>query len=262
MNPGISVVIPSRLDAVEVEAPDLLWLDRAIESVRRQTIAKIMPVEIVVGLDAGVLAPARGAVRFVNASRSEGRQAAAVNAAAARSTGEFLAFLEDDDRWHPRFLETAIRAIAVCDMVHSNQLELPPGSVAGPINDFATPSGWFMRRTLWEEIGGLNTDYRYHLDNEWLGRLSAAGKRRLHLVERSVPEDEAALEAKRPLLYSYMTARRGLNLLQRHEEEFPLVLRTANPLGGMSMIRASAEARTRSEAEQERLRAEFGRFPY
>lgn len=262
MKSDISVVIPSRLDSVEVEAPDALWLDRAIASIRRQTIGLERCIEIVVGLDFGVTPPPRESVYFANAAQSEGRQAAALNAAVAETHGEYLAILEDDDRWQPRFLEAAMKAIGECDFVSSNQLELPPGSVVGPINDFATPSGWFMRRTLWNEIGEMDATYRYHLDNEWLGRLSMAGKRRVHLVERGVPEDLAALEKARPFLNSYVTARPGLNRLLRHDEEFPLVLRTANPLGGMSMIRLSSEARARSDAEQEKLKAKYGRFPY
>ena len=125
---------------------------------------------------------------FFAPAREQG-QAAAINAAMAEARGDYLAILEDDDCWRPNFIEHGLRAIGEYDFVSSNQLEVPPGGDAGRINDFPTPSGWFMRRDLWREIGGMDISYRYHLDNDWLGRLSDAGKRRLHLVEAAAPEN-------------------------------------------------------------------------
>ena len=263
MTETISVVIPSRLDAVHIEAPDLLWLDQAIDSVRKQTAH--IHFEIIVGLDRGAVAPeelqqACPEIRFAVA-RDVG-QAEAINAAAALAKGDYLAMLEDDDRWHPRFLENALQAIKECEFVSSNQLELPPGDVVGHINDFATPSGWFMRRSLWLEVGEMDPSFRFHLDNDWLGRLSDQGNRRIHLVEATAAISLEQLKEKRPFLHSFVNAKPGFNFVVRHAEDAPLVLRTANPLGGMSMIKASPQARARSESEQSRLIEKFGRFPY
>lgn len=263
----ISVVIASRLDPIHIEDPERLWLYRAVESVRNQTVAQEKRIEIIVGLDKGTVPPAAlpasvGDIAFVNAAAAEGRQAAALNAAAARTTGEFLAFLEDDDVWQPPFLEHALEAIKKCEFVSSNQLELPPDSDTGHINDFPTPSGWFMRRSLWAEVGEMDTSYQYHLDNEWLGRLSNQGNRRVHLVERTAATDIAELKEKRPFLNSFVEAKPGFNFVVRHGGDRPLVLRTTNPFGGMSMIAASEKAKARSEEEQARLIALFKRFPY
>ena len=267
MTAAISVIIPSRLDVIDVEFPHVLWLDQAIESVRAQTVHSEMEIEIIVGLDHGTKIPERlnetsPSIAFSYAPSGQASQAAALNAAAAKAKGTYLAFLEDDDRWRPRFLEHALEAITKCEFVSSNQLEVPPGSVVGQINDFATPSGWFMRRTLWDEVGEMDTSYRYHLDNDWLGRLSDNGNRRVHLVEASAAHNIDELKEKRPFLHSFSIAKPGFNFVVRHAEDAPLVVRTTNPLGGMSMIRISPEARARSEEEQERLRAKFGRFPY
>lgn len=226
-----------------------------------------MEIEIIVGLDHGATIPERlydssQTIAFSNAPSGQTGQAAALNAAAAKASGTYLAFLEDDDRWRPRFLEHALEGITKCEFVSSNQLEVPPGSVVGKVNDFATPSGWFMRRTLWDEVGEMDTSYRYHLDNDWLGRLSDGGNRRVHLVEASAAHNIDELKAKRPFLHSFSNAKPGYNFVVRHSEDAPLVVRTANPLGGMSMIRISPDARARSEEEQERLRVKFGRFPY
>lgn len=263
MTETVSVVIPSRLDAVRIEEPDLLWLDSAIDSVRQQTVDA--RIEIIVGLDSGAKAPEKyrdTADEILFAEAGDVGQASAINAAAARAGGDYLAMLEDDDRWQPRFLEHALQAIKECEFVSSNQLELPPGDVVGHINDFATPSGWFMRRSLWLEIGEMDPSFRFHLDNDWLGRLSDRGNRRVHLVESTAAISLDELREKRPFLHSFVNAKPGFNFVVRHAEKAPLVLRTANPLGGMSMIKISAEARARSEAEQARLVEKFGRFPY
>ncbi len=267
MTIDVSVIIASRLDPIRIEEPQRLWLDRAVESIRSQTIAADLHIEIIVGLDQGTATPTTPLftaedINFVNAAGAEGRQAAALNAAAAKAQGEYLALLEDDDAWQPRFLEHALEAIKKCEFVSSNQLEIPPDSDTGHINDFPTPSGWFMRRSLWDEVGEMDTSYRYHLDNEWLGRLSNQGNRRVHLVERTAATDINELKEKRPFLNSFVDAKPGFNYVVRHSGDSPLVLRTANPLGGMSMIAASPEAKARSESEQARLIALFGRFPY
>lgn len=263
MTASVSVIIPSRLDPVHMENPQELWLDRAIESIRAQKIP--FQVKIFIGLDRGVEPPKRLTELAPNvtfAVAGSVGQAAAINAAAAKANGDYLAILEDDDRWQPRFLEHALKAIEKCEFVSSNQLELPPDDVVGHINDFATPSGWFMRRSLWLEVGEMDASYRYHLDNDWLGRLSDQGNRRVHLVEASAATNLDELERNRPFLHSFANAKPGYNFVVRHAENSPLVLRTANPFGGMSMIKASPEARARSEEEQERLRQKFGRFPY
>ena len=145
MTEFVTVVIPSRLDQVHVETADELWLDRAVASVRKQTCS--LPINIVVGLDHGAAALSRfleDAPDITFAVADEVSQAAAVTEA----SGTYLAMLEDDDRWQPRFLEHALEAIKECEFVSSNQLELPPDDVVGHINDFATPSGWFMPRSL------------------------------------------------------------------------------------------------------------------
>lgn len=262
----VSIVIPSRLAPVREENPQALWLERAIESIHRQTVSTNAQIEIIVGIDHGTAPPENSFygqdwIFFAITPASENGQAAAINAAAAEAQGEYLAILEDDDRWRPNFLEHGLRAIAEYDFVSSNQLETPPGGKGGHINDFPTPSGWFMGRALWDEIGGMDASYRYHLDNDWLGRLSDAGKRRLHLVEAAAPQEAEELRRKRPLLSNYLNAKPGFNFLARHDEKTPLVMRTANPQGGMATIHASAEAGLRSREEYARLQAVYGRIP-
>ena len=263
MTESVTVVIPSQLDQVHVETADELWLDRAVASVRKQTCS--LPINIVVGLDHGAAAPSRfleDAPEITFAVADEVSQVAAINAAVTEASGTYLAMREDDDRWQPRFLEHALEAIKECEFVSSYQLELPPDDVVGHINDFATPSGWCMRRSLWPESGNMATSFRFHLDNDWLGRLSDQGNRRVHLVEAGAATNLDELKEKRPFLHSFINAKPGFNFVVRHGEDAPLVLRTANPLGGMSMIKMSPQARAQREAVQTRLIEKFGRFHY
>jgi glycosyltransferase involved in cell wall biosynthesis len=95
----ISVIIPSRLEGA--------FLENAIRSIRSQ--------ETVVGIDHGSTPPELRSVEFIESKGNN--QAAALNAAVAHATGDFIAFLEDDDEWRPAFVKTAlfsIRNIRIC----------------------------------------------------------------------------------------------------------------------------------------------------
>lgn len=95
-----TVVIPST-------GHRLALLERALRSVRDQTWA---PREIVVVVDAGpevmldVVRVAGAAVRVV-ATGASGGVSCARNLGAECATTSFLAFLDDDDRWKPEYLE-------------------------------------------------------------------------------------------------------------------------------------------------------------
>ena len=60
-------------------------------------------------------------------------QSAARNAAAREATGEFLAFLDQDDQWHPRHLEELVAPLAA-----------DPPTAAGPT---ATSTRWTSKAT-------------------------------------------------------------------------------------------------------------------
>jgi glycosyltransferase involved in cell wall biosynthesis len=99
----VSVVIPT------IDRPKLLL--RAIESVLRQTHQEIEVIVVVDGPDPDTVS-AVGAVHdprlqlVVNPQRSTA--AGARNAGADRATGEWIAFLDDDDEWLPNKLERQI----------------------------------------------------------------------------------------------------------------------------------------------------------
>lgn len=104
-----SVVIPTHL------RPELLR--NSILSVVAQTLA---PHEILVVSDLddpavellceGLAAAASIAIRYVFDPESPGGASASRNAGAQTASGDYFAFLDDDDLWHPEYLDSADRA--------------------------------------------------------------------------------------------------------------------------------------------------------
>ena len=102
----LSVVIPSRAQPQQVE-----FLRRSIKSIAEQRARAVVSIEVLVGIDPGDVAPEIGPtdvpVRFVTGKQRI--QAAALNAAAAESRGDYIAFIEDDDVWLPDHLLLSVK---------------------------------------------------------------------------------------------------------------------------------------------------------
>ena len=104
--PLVSVIVPTR------DRP--AWLTRALESILRQTYRH---VEIIVVNDAGtdvveVVRPFRehADIVYVHLGRNRERSAAR-NAGIALARGTYIAYLDDDDWYYPRHLETLVTAL-------------------------------------------------------------------------------------------------------------------------------------------------------
>ena len=99
----ISIIIASRFTINPADGN--LWLESAIRSVYDQAALTNSPFEIIVGIDARAEIPAVAQdwpAQFARAdAAAKPCQASALNAALRSATGEILAFLEDDDIWHP-----------------------------------------------------------------------------------------------------------------------------------------------------------------
>ena len=263
----ISVLIPSRLAPIAGGAQKWqLFVQRAIENVARQSVfaGGHNQFECVVGVDPGMGAQAREHLgdSAIVAEARVALQAAALNAAWARASGEVIAILEDDDLWSADFLQHALEALAKHAFVSSNQLVVDQHGVVVRVLDFPTPSSWVTSREVFERIGPFDESYRWHIDNDWLGRVSDAGLTRAHMVEATAPLDEASIycsrmELRMLLLYG------GPNVtLLRHASPWPLVTRTTHTESGMAQIGRDAIKSEQSRAEYQRLKEAFGRVPW
>lgn len=273
----IAVIIPSRLQAnPQAIVPGRTYLDRAIKSVLAQSVVAEHEIEIVVGLDHGTFVGHRLPEATYAPSCGAG-QALAVNAAArvALSHGpDLIAFLEDDDSWHPQKLDYQLQALAQgYDFISSSQREVTPAGDYVRVNDFPTMSGWVMPAQIWRDIGPMDETFKWHLDTEWIGRLNASGKKRLHFAEAGAvqqrlhfhdrpggpPGNQMVSEMTRPWL-EHVARRSAIAMTDGLLE--PLVTRTVNPAGGMARIAVDPVEAARSQEEHMRFLAQWGEIPW
>jgi hypothetical protein len=261
--PVTTVIVPSRL-ARPAGIGERLFLEDAVHSIRQQATIGHERIQIVVGVDMGAVAPAGLARRLgIELVESGGHsQAAALNAAAKRAEGEFLAILEDDDVWDRMFLCTALDALGKAEFASSTQLELNARGEVLRINDFPTPSGWVMRRDAFRAVGRFDESYRWHLDNDWLGRLGEARRSRIHLVESTAPVMPHLAAQMRPWLYNVLRLGGPAIHLVRHAYPVPLVVRRCHADSGMQRIAHDAALQAESQREYARLQQRYGRIPW
>jgi glycosyltransferase involved in cell wall biosynthesis len=260
--PSLSVIIASRTQPLQLQ-----FLERAIRSIEAQPGIGRYSVTIIIGVDEGEKSHLTSIEQRANLSIAESTcmhsQAAALNAAIRCVRSDLVAFLEDDDQWYPGFLANAERVItAGSGFVSSTQLEFDQFDTILRINDFPTASGWFMPFNTLTRIGEFNEAYRFHLDHEWLGRLSEAGIRRSHLVELTAPVNANLTRQIRPWLFNVTSHGGRFSELIRHNSPLPLVKRLVH--GGSGMARISQDPRLReiSTGEYEKLLGRFGAIPW
>lgn len=171
MNPTVSVIIPTFNRAGLVL--------QAINSVLDQTVT---PCEIIV-VDDGSTDETRETIsalgeRIQYLYRPNGGPAAARNAGIRASTGELIAFLDDDDLWAPEALEWRIAKFLE---PHAP----PPDIVLGLMqrvdlaNSQAVYGPWaaqafstaLVRRTTFDRVGLLDETLAYAEDMDWFLRV-------------------------------------------------------------------------------------------
>ena len=259
---SLTVIIPSRSQPRQAQ-----FLERAAASIRAQTAISNFDLAILIGVDKGEAAGLQGGIARslnLNVIESRGRsQAAALNAVIRCADSEFVAFLEDDDLWHPHYLEFAETALTSgTAFVSSTQVEFDESDTLLRINDFPTPSGWIMPLSTLRKVGEFNEEYRFHLDNEWLGRLSETKLSRVHLVEATAPLDPRQIAQVRPWLFNVIQWGGGFTRLGRHALPYPLIRRLVHSESGMGQISTNASYQEISKKECSQLQSRFGRMPW
>ncbi|MDR3407185.1 MAG: glycosyltransferase family 2 protein [Methylovirgula sp.] len=261
---SIAVVVPSRLAG---GAGRKLFVEQAIEAAGTQAIQRGFHLAFFIGIDLDAQIPSSlGARPDVTLARSQGRsQASAINAAAnaaAAQNHDFIALLEDDDQWEPNFLAWALACLESCDFVSSNQLEVDAEERCVRVNDFPTPSGWIMAADLWRKVGPFDESLRWHVDNDWLGRLALSGARRVHLVEATAPITLQSSAQVRPWIANVLTQGGPGSTVRRHLSSRPLVRRTVHQGSGMHQIATNPMAAAESQSEYRQLISRYGRIPW
>ena len=252
----ISVIIPSRCDIDPRSPYGDLFLERALQSIRAQTV-KVD--EICIGVQEHPPQLQQLAERYTDWSFRVGRtdtkgQAAALNAAAAVATGDVITFLEDDDLWQPKRLMFGLKVMQdfACEFASSNQQEVTIDGKAIRINDFPTPSGWLMSAEVWRRSGGFDEAFRWHLDNDFLGKLLKMGIKRVHLTEQG-----ATIEGR-----DWLKNVSQFSQICNTSESVPLVTRLHNPKGGMCTIATDPAAKTQSSREHHAMLERYGLIPW
>ena len=258
----LNIIIPSRTQANQKR-----FLLQAIDGIKNQTALKNFTIKIIIGLDKGenLSFEYSDNIPFeMLISNSNGfTQAEALNSAINKVNSNYVAFLEDDDIWLPNFLELAEKLIGSgIDFISSTQTEVDENNLILRTNDFPTPSGWFMSSTLLNSIGNFNETFKFHLDNEWLGRLAASGASRGHLVEITAPVELKYTMQVRPWLANVVKLGGPNSRLFRHTLPYPQVKRLVHSGSGMAQIASNPELRKVSELEISKLVSIFGRVPW
>jgi len=193
-DPSVSVVMPVFNSAATVA--------RALDSVLAQTMK---PLEIIAVDDAStdgtheILDAYRDRGVIVHRADRNGGAGVARNRGAAVARGAYLAFIDADDRWHPRKLEQQLAGLvgaeasvqASCTgyrLVTPNRTEvidysdmpteIDIGVLAGGC--FVSPGSTLMvSRTCFEAVGAFDPAFRRYEDWDWLLRYSATHRLRL-----------------------------------------------------------------------------------
>jgi glycosyltransferase involved in cell wall biosynthesis len=162
------------------------FLEAALDSVASQTLP---PHEVIVVDDGSTdstpsILAAHPALRVITtASRGP---AAARNTGVGAASGELIAFLDADDWWLPKKLETQVALLqaspaadlALCHLRFHFEASVPAWmSRVDPVvpHPAFIPTAWLLPRATWEKVGPLNEGLRTAEDVDWIARARDLG---------------------------------------------------------------------------------------
>lgn len=206
MMPRVSIVIPTRNRRASLE--------RSLASIEAQRFRDFEVVVVDDGSVDGTAAWVRArhpAVSLLETGESLGA-AAARNRGVEQARGEIVAFLDDDDVWHPSFLDVQVAQLDAhpnADLCTTDHVEIDtqrrvfrpdlrplfryPDSMVRflaecPIHTLSVVA---CRRTVFERIGWFDENLTIVHDLDWYLRIAGSGGTMQHhpsaLVERAVP---------------------------------------------------------------------------
>ena len=213
---GVSVVMP----AYNAER----YIADALRSIRAQTVSCRDIIVIDDGSTDGTVAVAKTFGEAIVVSKPHSGIAATLNLGLEKASGEFVAFLDADDRWTPRKTEiqlAALRDDPALSMVFGRTrrfLMTPEGERPLDILPGMTKVGGLFRREAFHRIGGFLSADADFID--WFSRAREAGltfamhddvvfERRIHDTNTGILQRDAQRKGYHVALKAALDRRRG-----------------------------------------------------
>ena len=183
MSPTISVIMPAFNAAQHIR--------QSIQSVLAQTFDDWDLIVVDDGStdETAIVAGSFSDPRIHCVGRENGGQAAARNTGIVSTDGEFLAFLDADDLWHPEKLSRqtarfAARPELSCCVTHVQNFWIPElraeaeqfreHRISKPLPGYVT-STLLVRREFFDAVGAFNAGMHHADDTEWFLRAEERG---------------------------------------------------------------------------------------
>lgn len=158
------------------------FLEAALRSVFEQSVGAIEVLVVDDGSTDGSIEILESFPKAILLRQNRLGVAAARNLGVSEAKAPYIAFLDGDDRWHPRKLERQMEcldnerhvAFALCHQRFFWQLPAPPSWVkpellAHPHPSFV-PGAILARRSCFERVGLFDTALAFGSDSDWIAR--------------------------------------------------------------------------------------------